>query len=61
MAEPITVHLDEIKVLCDQLAANPPDGDIQLEAAENGSLIASWESHGNPTKVGPTETRQLPP
>lgn len=56
----IEVGADEIQVLVDQLAANPPDGKVRLIEAENGSLIAEWTSDGHPASVGATTTRQLP-
>jgi hypothetical protein len=55
----IEVAADEVKVLCDQLQANPPDGLLRLGAV-NGSLIAEWTSGGSTTKVGPSVSRELP-
>ncbi|MDQ6778837.1 MAG: hypothetical protein M3071_22010 [Actinomycetota bacterium] len=55
----IEVAADEIRALCDQLQANPPD-DLVRVGAVNGSLIAEWTSGGTPTKVGPSVTNELP-
>ena len=55
----IEVAAGEIKVLCDQLHANPPDGRVRVGAV-NGSLIAEWSSGGTTTKVGPSVTTELP-
>lgn len=55
----IEVAAGEIKALCDQLDANPPD-DLVRVGAVNGSLIAEWTSDGTTTKVGPSVTPELP-
>ena len=55
----IEVAAGEIKVLCDQLKANPPDDLVRLGAV-NGVLIAEWISGGTTTKVGPSVTEDLP-
>jgi len=55
----IEVAADEIKLLCDQLQANPADDLVQVGAV-NGSLIAEWTSGGKTTKVGPSVTEELP-
>ena len=55
----IEVAAGEIKVLCDQLHANPPD-DLVRVGAVNGSLIAEWTSGGTTTKVGPSVNKNLP-
>ena len=55
----IEVAAAEIKVLCDQLHANPPD-DLVRVGAVNGSLIAEWTSGGTTTKVGPSVNKNLP-
>jgi hypothetical protein len=55
----IEVAAGEIKALCDQLHANPPD-DLVRVGAVNGSLIAEWTSGGTTTKVGPSVTEELP-
>ncbi|HEY5318627.1 MAG TPA: hypothetical protein VIJ20_11630 [Solirubrobacteraceae bacterium] len=55
----IEVAAGEIKVLCDQLQANPPDDLVRIGAV-NGALIAEWTSGGTTTKVGPSVTTELP-
>ena len=55
----IEVEADEIRVLADQLRANPPD-DLVRVGAVNGVLIAEWTCSGTTNKVGPSVTKNLP-
>jgi hypothetical protein len=55
----IEVAADEIRVLADQLRANPLD-DLVRVGAVNGVLIAEWTRSGTTNKVGPSATKNLP-
>ena len=55
----IEVVADEIRVLADQLRANPPD-DLLRVGAVNGVLIAEWTCSGTTNKIGPSVTRNVP-
>ena len=55
----IEVAADEVRVLADQLRANPPD-DLVRVGAVNGVLIAEWTCSGTTNKVGPSVTKNLP-
>jgi len=55
----IEVAADEIRVLADQLRANPPD-DLVRVGAVNGVLIAEWTCSGTTNKVGPSVTKTVP-
>ena len=55
----IEVAADEIRVLADQLRANPPD-DLVRVGAVNGVLIAEWTCNGTMNKVGPSVTKNVP-
>jgi|NGEPerStandDraft_6_1074524.scaffolds.fasta_scaffold42822_2 hypothetical protein len=54
----IEVAADEIRILSDQLRANPPD-DLVRVGAVNGVLIAEWTCGGTTNKVGPSVTENL--
>jgi len=49
----IEVAADEIRVLSDELRANPADDLVRLGAV-NGVLFAEWTSGGTTNKIGPT-------
>ena len=55
----IEVAADEIRVLADQLRANPPD-DLVRVGAVNGVLIAEWTCNGTMNRVGPSVTKNVP-
>lgn len=55
----IEVAADEIRVLADQLRANPPD-DLVRVGAVNGVLIAEWTCNETTNKVGPSVTKNVP-
>jgi hypothetical protein len=54
----IEVAAEEIRVLADQLQANPPD-DLVRVGAVNGVLIAEWTCGGTTNRVGPSVTKNL--
>lgn len=55
----IEITADEIRVLADQLRANPPD-DLVRVGAVNGVLIAEWTCSWTTNKIGPSVTKNLP-
>lgn len=57
----IEATADELKFLVRHLEAHPADGPVRLSVdEETGSLVSEWDSHGHPTKAGPTVTKPLP-